>query len=166
MQLMDRSLLVLHTHAATYQIKLEHRGYTLDGVSETSRNNILYGNNYGIVEGPLSRLQSVQNAAARLLSPVDVLLQLHCTACNDQVGDVGPPRLQELHRPTCPTSVTLHYLLEYALCAQLTLGHVYLVTHTMVTVFVVLQLPVLVCGTVCRCSCENRTFRSTVLKLC
>jgi len=71
--------------------------------------------------------------------------------------------LQELHRPTCPTSVTLHHLLECALCAQLTPGHVYLVVHTMVTAFSVLPLPVLVCGTVCRCGFENRIFRSTIL---
>jgi len=75
-------------------------------------------------------------------------------------------RLQEQHRPTCPTSVTFHHLLEYALCAQLTPGHVYFVAHTRVTVFAVLPLPVLVCGTVCRCIFENRRFHSTVLKLC
>jgi len=60
----------------------------------------------------------------------------------------------------------LHNLLECALCAQLPPGHVYLVAHTMVTVFAVLPLPVLVCGTVCCCTFKNRKFHSTVLKLC
>jgi len=50
-------------------------------------------------------------------------------------------RLQELLRPTCPTIVTYLHQLECALCAQLTPGHVYLVAHTMVTVFAVLPLP-------------------------
>jgi len=93
-----------------------------------------------------------------------VLSDVWSTSSGDaQVGDVGLP--QELHRstcPTCPTSVTSLHLLECAPCVQLTPGHVYLVVHTMVTVFAVLPLPVLVCGTVCRCSFENRTFRSTV----
>jgi len=43
---------------------------------------------------------------------------------------------------------------------------VYLVANTMVTVFAVLPLPVLVCGTVCRCSFENLTFNLSVVKLC
>jgi len=58
------------------------------------------------------------------------------------------------------SSFALHHLLQCALCAQLTPRH--LVTHTMVTVFAVLPLPVLVFGTVCHCTFENWTFHSTV----
>jgi len=57
------------------------------------------------------------------------------------------------------------HLLECALCAQLTPGHVYLVVHAMVTAIAVLPLPVLLSETVCHCSFENRIFRLTVLKL-
>jgi len=70
--------------------------------------------------------------------------------------------LQELHRPTCPSSVTSLHLLECTLCTQLTPRHVCLVACTKM-MFAVLPLSVLVCGTVCRCSVENLTFCSTVL---
>jgi len=40
-----------------------------------------------------------------------------------------------------------------------------LVVHTLITVIVVLPLPIIIYGTVCRCSFENRTFHSTALKL-
>jgi len=45
--------------------------------------------------------------------------------------------------------------------SRVSLLHVYLIAHSMVTVFTVLPLPVLVCGTVCRCTFQNRTFHST-----
>jgi len=41
----------------------------------------------------------------------------------------------------------------------------YFIAHTVVTVFAVLPALVLIRGTNCRCSFENRTFHSTVLKL-
>jgi len=40
----------------------------------------------------------------------------------------------------------------------------HLVAHAIVTAIAVLSLQVLVCGTVCRCSFESRTFRLTVSK--
>jgi len=109
--------------------------------------------------GLLSRLQSVQNDAARLVTGLGwqkhitpVLQQLHCCQFVSMLCSSrqrwSTARLQELHWPTCPTSVT---------------SHVYLVAHTTVTVIAVLLLPVLVYETVCRWSFVNQTFRSTVL---
>jgi len=90
--------------------------------------NVLY---CSIAEGLLSRLQSVQNAAACLVIIIKpVLRQLHCMAtgswaCYVQASDVGLPLAcrsctyrPTYHQPTCPTSVTSLHLC--ALCAQLT----------------------------------------------
>ena len=74
-------------------------------------------------------------------------------------------RLQELHQPNRPTSVTSLHLVECALCAQLTPGHVYLVAHTTVTVNVILLLPALVSGTVCFSGFDNQAFLLIVVKL-
>jgi len=85
----------------------------------------------------------------------------HWSACYVQVGDDGLP----LACRNC-TDLPVRWVSPYIICwsaqisAQLTPGHVYLAVHTMVTVFAVLPLPVLVCGTVCRCSFENQTFHS------
>jgi len=73
-------------------------------------------------------------------------------------------RLQELQRPSCPTSVTSLYLLEYNLFAQLT-QDMYTSTRTKWlrrSLFCHCQL---IWGTICRCSFENRTFCLTILKL-
>jgi len=131
----------------------------------------------GIAEGLLNRLQSVQNTAARLVADVGrrtpitpVLRQLHWLLVRQRVMFKLATLVYRTLAGTSPVYLSdechLHHLLECALCAQLTPGHVYLVAHTMVTVFAVLPLPVLVCGTVSRCSFENRPFRSTVSKLC
>jgi len=116
-------------------------------------------------EGLLSRLQSVQNAAGRLVKGLGrrqhitpVLRHLHWLLVRQHAMSKLTTLVYEMHWPTCATSVTLHHLLECVLCAQLIPEHVYFTTHTMVMVFVALPLPVLVCGTVCRCCFKNRTF--------
>jgi len=76
--------------------------------------NVLY---CGIVEWQLSRLQSVQNADACLVTGLGrkehithVLWQLHCLPVCQRVmfklATLVYRSLAELHRPTCPTSVT------------------------------------------------------------
>jgi len=108
----------------------------------------------------LSRLQSVQNAAARLAASVGsredispVLWQLQWLPVRQRVT----ARLQELHRPTCLTSVHSLRSADSRTCVPRRAHNGYGDR--------VLPLPVLVCGTVCRCSFDNRTFRLTVLKL-
>jgi len=79
----------------------------------------------GIAEGLLNRLQSVQYAASRLVKGrrehiTPVMRQFHCLPVRQRWSTV---HLQELHRPTCPTSVTSTHLLEWSAfssCAQLT----------------------------------------------
>jgi len=113
--------------------------------------NVLY---CGIDEGLLSRLQSVQNAAARLVTGLE--RPEHVT-----------PDLRQLHwlpvrlRVTFKLSTLVHRLLArtatyglpvrrvsphvICLCVQLTPGHVYLVAHIKESAIAALPLPVLVC---------------------
>jgi len=136
--------------------------------------NVLY---CSITEGLLSRLQSVQNAAARFVTGLGrlqnitpVLRQLHwlsvcqcvmfklatlvhlslpgtCRTCRP-VRPTCPASVLQVPVPTCPTTITSIHLLECVFFTQLTYGYVYLVAHTMVTAIAVLLLLVWVCGTV------------------
>jgi len=68
--------------------------------------------------------------------PAAAPLTAGLSTCNVRVGDVGPllacRNCTGLY--TCPMSVTVQdHLLECALWAQLTPGHVYLIAHTMST---------------------------------
>jgi len=83
-----------------------------------------------VAEGHLSRVQSVQNTTARLVSGLGRREHVIPSTCTVPLDNLGLPLLvrRTLHRRTCPT--TSLQPLECALCAQLTPGHVYLVAHT------------------------------------
>ena len=136
--------------------------------------NVLY---CGIAEGLLSRLQSVQNAAACLVTGLgrrehitSVLQQLHWLPVHQRVqfklATLVYRSLAILHRPTCPTNVASLRLLVRTLYDWPTLGHVYLTALTTATAIVVLPLLVLACGIVCHCSFNSRMFLLIVLKNC
>ena len=105
--------------------------------------------NCGIAVWLLSRLQSVQNAAACLVTGLGrrEFANMSHLFCGGYTG--------------C-RFVTLLHLLVRALCVRPTLGREYLAALTTATVIVVLPLQVLVCGTVCHCSFDSRMFRLNV----
>jgi len=134
--------------------------------------NLLY---CGIADGLLSRLQPVQNAAARLVTGLgrrehitSVLRQLHWLPVRQRLMFKLATLVYRLLTGTAPAYLSDECHLTSSVGVRclhrLTPGHVYLVAHTMVSVIAVLPLPVLVCATVCRCSFENWAFCSTVLK--
>jgi len=101
----------------------------------------------GIAEGLLSRLQSVQNAAARLVTGLGrrehirpVLRQLHWLVVRQRVMFKLATLVSRSLAGTAPAYLSDECHLTSSVgvrsCVQLTPEHVYLVEHTMVAVFV------------------------------
>jgi len=122
----------------------------------------------------MSRLQSVQNAAARLVACIGrrehitpVLRQLHWLPVCQRVQFKLVTLVYRSLTGTAPAYL-LWRLSSHNVCwsaLQPTPGHVLLVAVTTTLELGVLPKPVLVCGTVCRSNFDSQTFRLLVLKL-
>jgi hypothetical protein len=110
--------------------------------------NALY---YGIADGLMDRLQSVQNAAARLVTGLErrehltpVLRTLHWLPVRQRIrfklATLVYRSLTKEHRRTCRTNAASLHLLVRAIFALPTLGLAFLAVLTTATVFVILPL--------------------------
>jgi len=130
---------------------------------------------YCIAEGLLSRLQSVQNttarywfrtagthntcpAAAPLVAVRQRVMFKLATLVYRSLAGTAPAYLSDEFHLTSSVGVRS---LRSADSRTRVPRH----AHNGIRCSLILPLPFLGCGTVCRCSFENRTFRSTVLKL-
>jgi len=133
--------------------------------------NVLY---CCVAEGLLGRLQSVPNAAARLVTGLERRTHSNtCSAtgplaadsstCDVQSDDVGPPLACRNCTGLPVRRVSPHFICCSALSAFSWLPDMCTSSDTQWSLFY--RCLVLVCGTDCHCSFSNQTFRSTVLIL-